>query len=236
MFLIITVLLFAAAIAIYIYQSNAMHIRRYLCSTVADSDKCESRGISIIATQIESIEQICSLLSHRTNLYEVVAIDNFDNREELLSSIIQHFSLIRVNFIPSKEIPQNAIKGLYRSHKRLFARLIIIECDHPRAVTPSQIAASLSSYDFTLELPHRKILRQGAIEMLLVEISRRNPDDIDEMKSVIGERFKLLRREWAVAERFASQNIAKSNRVLIPYKILKNERENNSRIFRFHKK
>ncbi len=236
MFLIIITILFVGAPLLFAYSHSATRVRRHLNRIAAESNKCENRGISTITTRIESVEQICQLLSSQSNLYEVIAIDNFFSREELLCSIIQHFSLIRVNFIASKEIPQNAIKGLYRSHKRLFARLIVIERNHSHTVSAAQIAASLSSFDFTLELPHHKILRPKAIESLVMEIASRESDQTDQIKSAIGERFILLRREWALAERDAAQNIAKANRILIPYKILKNERENSLNIFRFLKK
>ncbi len=221
MLLIVISILFILWFVVSLRQRRLRKLSALFSRAVSDGDMEERRGITLVVGYVPSVEYICSLLNSSINLYEVIVVDSFIGRERLLADVIHYFGLIRVNFVATGRVEQSSVEGLYRSHRHISSRLVLVRCSAEGGVAPAQIASTICSYDFVLELPRLARLRSDAIARLLVEIALREPEDIDQIKSRCGERFSLLRREIVASGGLAMHNIARANTVNIMYRILK---------------
>ncbi len=183
-------------------------------------------GVTVVVEHLDSVAQVCRLLSCDLSPYEVVVVADFSSRRELLGNMIRYFSLLKVSYVESGELREGGVVVLYRSRKRLYRRLIVVRRSEGGVPSSLQIAASLASYDFVLALPRGRGLRRDAIAMLLRRLERADVLDVDRVVSLRGERFVMLRREWALVGHSAWHNINSGNCVRIYKQILNKERKN----------
>ncbi len=186
-----------------------------------NADNSPSIEISIVIDRIKNVAQICDLLSYEPTNYEVVIVADFSRKEELLRSVIRHFGLIKVNFISDGNLPSQTINALYRSHVRLYSRLVIVDARPTTIFTPLRIGAAMSSHNYTLQISSNRVLRQDSIKRLLLEVALRSSESFDILLSGRGERIALYRREVAELQELGIRGLRRLRRGYISYKLLK---------------
>lgn len=176
--------------------------------------------ISVVVSGAQSVGYISSLLRSESVAYQVVVVDDFARRETLLHSAIKYFGLFKVGYTSSGELPRDAVRGLYRSHRRLYDRLLLVDSPRSDHYKESEVGVVLSSYQYTLMLHSPRVLLPSAIDDLLLEIALYPEGAVDEIQSQRGERFKLLKRECALLLAGAQRQVRSRQVVKINYKIL----------------
>ncbi len=217
---VITLALLLLVLA-YRLRIRAVENRRFRNSLHFGAEIIPRLRISVVAPRSQSIGCVASLLKSESNAYQVVVVDDFSRHAKLLEAIISHFELIKVGYTPGGELPEDAVRGVYRSLRRLYSKLLIVDSPHDDLYTAEQVGAALSSFDYTLLLDSQRPLRPTAIDDLLLEIALRPQGQVDEIASRRGEKFRLVRREAAATLNTRARAPYGKHIVEIDYKILK---------------
>ncbi len=176
--------------------------------------------ISVIVDGAHSVGYIASLMRSDSTSYQLIIVDDFSHQEPLLRAAAHYFGLFRATYDPPAGPLKDAFRGLYRSHRRLYSKLVIVDSAASNKYRPHQVGATISSYDYSLLLKAPSTLKATAIEDLLLEIAMRQDEEVEEIRTIIGQRVRLLRREAVIAP-CATKEHGKRGRVIkIDYKIL----------------
>lgn len=184
---IIATLLFA--ISIYtilstIYISYATRRQRQLST---DTTNCGGSlgivGCSVICCQNTNTNQLKTLLSNNFDHYEIIVVVDANLHPESTSNIISHYKMMRVNTPEYTELQHLHIRALYRSRQRCFRHLILIDQGFISPYDDMNAAIAIASYDYLIPLIPPQILRQGAIDDIIISLSRHPDREIDMMRS-----------------------------------------------------
>ncbi len=178
-------------------------------------------SISVVVTGGCSVRYVASLLRSEPATYEVIVVADYEANESLLRSLIRYFGLFKVSFAPNGELTTGAVRGLYRSHKKLFGRVVVVDSPSACGNTPFEVGAAVSVSIFNLQIYASRTLRRRAIAYLLLELSSRSGGDVEQITSRVGERFKFLIREAALPLCSHRVEVDKNRCVTINYRILK---------------
>ncbi len=215
-----TLIIIAVAIAIYRYSRHAAH-RRALRESIHFIDDISPRlRISIVVSGTRGIGYITSLLRSPSTSYQVVIVADYAAEVNLLREITQHFGLFAANYTPSGEILPGAIRTLYRSHKQLYSRVIVVDSPASSHYTPFEVGAAVSDYNYNMQIASTRTLREEAIYDLLLELASHPEGSIEKITSRLGERFKLICREAALPEGDNKIKVRKGRRLKLSYRIL----------------
>ncbi len=218
MYLIIAIILLIISFVVYHRRaSRRLALRR---SLRYDSGVSPHLRISVVVDGGKSIHYIASLLREESPAFEVVVVSDFERDEAVLLNLIKYFGLFPVSYSSNGELPAGAVKLLYRSYRRLYSRLMVVFSPVSSSYTPFEVGATVSSYDYNLQIQSPRTLRPTAIEDLLLELSLREEGSIDEVTSLLGERMRLITRERALPQSMGMSPKAKERRIRIGYKIL----------------
>ncbi len=177
--------------------------------------------ISVVACGPRSITYIASLLLSESSAYQVIIVDDFSRNQGELNKITRYFGLLKTNYTPTEETPEGSIRALYRSHKRLFAKVVVVDSPKSKSYTPFEVGAEVSSYNYNLQIRSKRGLQPQAIEELLLEIAIRPEGSIEKITSCIGERFTLIYREAALHNGEAKIEVKNNRHIKISYRVLK---------------
>lgn len=221
-----TLIIIAVAVAIYLYSQNELH-KEKLRALIKNIDDLSPRlRISVVVRGVKGVGYISSLLRSESTSYQIVVVADYSKNIALLSEITHHFGLFAVSYTDSDKIQAGAIRTLYRSHRRLYSRVVLVDSPDSRNYTPFEVGAVASDFNYNLQLYSARTLRPEAIHYLLVELSMRHEGSVEKITSRIGERFKLVLREAALPQKGSPVRINKSHRATIKYKILESETSN----------
>lgn len=194
---------------------------RPLSSLHFESESAPRLRISVVVVGAKGVDYITSLLSLESHSYEIVVVADFASDSESLHALSQRFALIKVNYIPNGEVEAEAVRGLYRSFRRIYSRLLVVDSPRSEEYAPYEVGAAMSSYDYTLLLSSHRTLRSDAIDNLLLELATRPEGSVDSIGSSLFERFHLTTREYFLPQGATKKYSRRGKKIKIDYRILK---------------
>ncbi len=155
-------------------------------------------GISVLYRCDEERLRLPSLLDVGYACYEVVAVLDAARCPEVFATLESHYRLFRAAVPAACDLPVGTLRGLYRSRKRCFRRLVVVDrpCDTPAADLDA--AAAVASYEYLLPVPAACRLVPGAVERLVAELSLRSHCHTVLIRSVAGVPAMLLSRDAVI--------------------------------------
>lgn len=160
------------------------------------SDAAGSAGFSLLCSGVRRPGQIENLLSSEYDRYEIIVVLDVWRQRMLFETLAARYRMIRVDWHPADELPAEGVRSMWRSRRRCFRRLVLLDrpCDTP--AHDLDAAASVAAYDWLLPVHDGQYMLPGALERLAVEVGERRPGVI---RSRAGEPFALFDRERVVA-------------------------------------
>ncbi len=160
------------------------------------SDAPDQLGISLLVVDGVDLRQLSRLLAVEYARYEVVVAADMAQVGDRFTELVATYRLIRVEYRPTGDLPVAGVRGLYRSRKRRFRRLVLLDLVGAR-IERLNGAADVAAYDYLLPVNRRAVLVQGVVERLIVLIGSA-PQGCDLLRSTVGERTFLCAREAVV--------------------------------------
>lgn len=128
-------------------------------------------GISALVTRPVTLERCERLLGEEYALFEVVVVLDGERDAVMIEQLKARYHLIQVEYYPTDELPVRGVRGLYRSRKRRFRRLVLVDCRTPGVVAALDAAAEVASYEYLLPLRADEYPVVGAVERLATEVA-----------------------------------------------------------------
>lgn len=130
-------------------------------------------GISVLAAGHNSLARCEELMAVEYPDFEVVLLFDGATNPALLHQLIKRYHLIRVDYLPSGELHPAAVRGLYRSRRRLYRRLVVVDsvATGRRAL---DVMADVATRGFLLPLADHRSLSSRAVEHLALELAFRS--------------------------------------------------------------
>ncbi len=199
--MILTLLLIIAAVVAISRTVTHRRHKRDLFEAISynANDDVAQVGISILVSGVRDLSQIESLLASDYAHYEVIIVGDWADKRSQLRRVISNFSLIEVNYTALKELPSHPIRALYRSRKRLFRRLVVVDRASTIPEDDLDVGAGVSIYENLLALRTSTALKSDSLSTLILKLSTHASGSIDAIQSAIGEQLSLIRREMVVA-------------------------------------
>lgn len=129
-------------------------------------------GISVLAAGRTSLARCEELMAVEYPDFEVVLLFDGATNPALLHQLIKRYHLIRVDYLPSGELHPAVVRGLYRSRRRLYRRLLVVDsvATGRRAL---DVMADVATRGFLLPLADHRSLSSRAVEHLALELALR---------------------------------------------------------------
>lgn len=161
-------------------------------------DASAAVGFSLLCSGVRRCGQIESLLSSEYARCEAIVVADAWHRPVFFESLVVRYRMIRVEYIPSDEFPVQNVRSMWRSRKRCFRRLVLLDCPEHTPESDFNAAASVATYDWLIPVRNGQYLLPGALERLAVEVGQGSPGRIGSIRSWIGAPFVLFSREAVV--------------------------------------
>lgn len=147
-----------------------------LCGRVRD---CGGRiGISLLCRDNGDEERLARLLAVECADYEVVVVADSLRNPISLQAAIQRYQMVVVDGRISGEGDAPRVRKMYRSAKRSYRRLILLDVVTTGRRSDLDVAYEVATYDFLLPLWGDEILVSGAVERIVAELSAMDsPED-----------------------------------------------------------
>lgn len=156
-------------------------------------------GFSFLCSGVRRLSQVENLLaSEYVRSEAVVAVDAL-RRRVFFESLVARYRLIRVEYLPSDEFPVCGVRSMWRSRRRCFRRLVVLDRSGEVAADDWNAAASVASCDYLIPVRDGQYLLPGMLERLSVEVGQRSPGSVGALRSWIGGPFVVVSREAAAA-------------------------------------
>lgn len=153
-------------------------------------------GFSLLCSGLRRLGQVENLLSSEYDRCEVIAVLDARQQPMLFGKLAARYRMIRVDYLPSDELPVHGVRSMWRSRQRCFRRLVLLDRPADTAVDDWNAAASVASYDWLLPVRDGQYMLPGALERLAVEAGQEHAELI---RSWMGEPFVLFDRERVAA-------------------------------------
>ena len=135
-------------------------------------------GISLLCRDCGEEERLGSLLSVEYADYEVVVVADSQREPESLQSAIRRYQMVAVDGRISGEGNAPRVRRMYRSAKRSYRRLILLDVATTGRRSDLDVAYEVATYDFLLPLWGDELLASGAVERIVAELSAMDsPED-----------------------------------------------------------
>lgn len=161
---------------------------------------CESLGfvgISAVCSGVQSIEHIEHLLGVEYDRYELIVVLDARLAPDAFRNIATRYGLIRVNGFDSDELPSAEVRALYRSRRRSYRRLVLV--DRP-ALSPYEdlnAGTSVASYDYIMPVGGSLRLMPDAVETAAAAISAA-PLRPELLRTTVGAPCRIFRRDAVI--------------------------------------
>ncbi len=162
-------------------------------------DAPDGRGISVLCSGAAGPEEVRHLLDVGYPRYEAVVVLDGARRPEAFAAVLAEFHLIEVNYNPSGELPAEGVRGLYRSRKRCYRRLVVVDKAFTTRRADYEAAMGVAIYDYVLPLRSGIRMTPFCIGRLAAELSSEPAGAVDLVRSPVGEPLLLAAREAVVA-------------------------------------
>ena len=130
---------------------------------------------------------------------EVVVVADASLRRAFFESLIARYRMIRVEYLPSDEFPVQHVRSMWRSRRRCFRRLVLLDRSEDTSADDWNAAASVASYDWLIPVRDGQYLLPGVLERLSVEAGQGHPGAVGALRSWVGGSFALLSRDAVAA-------------------------------------
>lgn len=156
-------------------------------------------GISVLCSGVRQAGQIENLLATELVDYEVIAAVDAAHYPACFETLVSRYRMIRVEFAPSEEFPAREVRSMWRSRKRCFRRLVLLDREDTTGTEDFDAAASVAAYDWLLPVRRGEWLLPGAAERLAERLGERQPGDVEVVRPWVGEPCEAVRREAVAA-------------------------------------
>lgn len=156
-------------------------------------------GFSLLCSGVRRLSQIENLLSSEYVRSEVVVVADASLRRAFFESLIARYRMIRVEYLPSDEFPVQHVRSMWRSRRRCFRRLVLLDRSEDTSADDWNVAASVASYDWLIPVRDGQYLLPGVLERLSVEAGQGHPGVVGALRSWVGGSFALLSRDAVAA-------------------------------------
>lgn len=160
------------------------------------SDAAGSVGFSLLCSGVRRLGQVENLLSSEYDRCEVIVVLDVWQQRGLFESLAARYRMIRVEWLPSDELPVRGVRSMWRSRRRCFRRLVLLDRPGDTPAGDWNAAASVAAYDWLLPVRDGQYMLPGALERLAVAAGQEGPAAL---RSLTGEPCVLLHRERVVA-------------------------------------
>lgn len=204
---LIPLLILAASAAVTVWMLvltfrilRAAAKRRLLAQTRGTlCDAPDGVGISALCSYGGDAAQITDLLNVGYACYEAVVVIDAERYPEAFEALAARYHLIRVNHTLADELPTEGVRGLYRSRKRCFRRLVAVDKTFTTVAADLDAAAGVATYDYVFPLAAHCRLVPYAVGRLAAELSGRVPGETVMVRAAVGMPAMLLSREAVIA-------------------------------------
>lgn len=162
-------------------------------------DAPDGRGISVLCSGASGPEEVRRLLDVGYPRYEAVVVLDSARRPEVFAAVLAEYHLIDVNYNPADELPVEGVRGLYRSRKRCYRRLVVVDKAFTSRRADLDAAVGVAIYDYVLPLRSGIRMTPFCIGRLAAELSFEPAGAVDLVRSPVGEPLLLAAREAVVA-------------------------------------
>ncbi len=156
-------------------------------------------GISVLCSGVRRPAQLENLLATELVRYEVVAAVDAAHYPACFEMLVGRYRMIRVEYVPSDEFPACGVRSVWRSRKRCYRRLVLLD---RAATTPEEdfdAAASVAAYDWLAPVRGSESMVPGAMERLAEVLDGAEPGKIGAVRSWPGEADAVVQREVVAA-------------------------------------
>ena len=171
-------------------------LRRGLRGAATASD---GPGISVLCSGVRQAGQLENLLATELVDYEVIATVDAAHYPACFEALVSRYRMIRVESVPSEEFPAREVRSMWRSRKRCFRRLVLLDREGTAPAEDFDAAASVAAYDWLLPVRRGEWLLPGAVERLAERLAERQPGDVEVVCPRVGEPCAAVRREAVAA-------------------------------------
>lgn len=163
------------------------------------SDAPDGIGISVLCSGAADLALVEKLLAVEYARYEVIVVMDSRLHPAEFAELISRYRIIRVEYAPTQELPVHGVRGLGRSRKRSFRRLVVVDRMQDTPAGDYNAAAIVAAYDYVLPLGEGCFLLPGAVERLVAEVGESPPGEVALVRSRLGKPVSLFGREALVA-------------------------------------
>lgn len=157
-------------------------------------------GLSVICIDIENADTVADLLAVEYERYEAVAVVDSARAPQLLDELTAIYSLVGVDYRRSEDFaPSISVRRLYRSRRRRFRRLTVVDTVSISPETDADAAADIAIYDYITVIHGDTVLLPCAVERIVAEICS-SPEPPHEIRTEAGAEITACRREDVVRE------------------------------------
>lgn len=148
-------------------------------------------GFSLLCSGVRRLSQIENLLSSEYVRSEVVVVADASLRRAFFESLIARYRMIRVEYLPSDEFPVQHVRSMWRSRRRCFRRLVLLDRSEDTSADDWNAAASVASYDWLIPVRDGQYLLPGVLERLSVEAGQGHPGAVGALRSWVAVRSRF---------------------------------------------
>lgn len=138
-------------------------------------------GLSVLVADALDMRRYEALLGVEYARFEVVAVVDGVRDAALLEALQERYHLIQVLYHPSGELPVYGVHGFYRSRKRRFRRLVVVDCRAAQRAARLNAAADVAAYDYLMPIRREEELVTGAVERVVTELALHPLEQIDQL-------------------------------------------------------
>ncbi len=148
-------------------------------------------GVSMVLLAPRSIEAITNLLNTLYPATELVVTIDSHRQDALLRRLIERYAMIGVEH--RHLIGCNShVTGLYRSRRRAFRQLVVIETEE--AEMSFEVAVAAATYDHILRVPRGAVLEEHAVGRMVAELGSAESIATTGVVSLTGATLQLMPR------------------------------------------
>ena len=162
------------------------------------SDGAGETGLSVICLGAYDAASVAGLLTVEYERYEVLAVTDSAGMPGVLRELADRYALVKVDYSPHPDFaPGLFVRGLYRSRRRRFRRLTVVDMVPVSAGTCADAAAGIALYEYVALVHGGARLLPYAVERVVAEICspERPPHEIS---TASGAGLVVYRREDVV--------------------------------------
>lgn len=152
-------------------------------------------GLSVICIDAGDAGAVADLLNVEYECYEAVVVVDSSRERGLLRQLAELYSLVAVDYRrPADFAPAVCVRTLYRSRRRRFRRLAVVDAVSLSPETDADAAVDVALYDYVAVVRGSTTLLPYAVERIVAEIAS-SPVELHEIRTEAGAELSVFLRE-----------------------------------------